>query len=29
MLEKGKTACLVTASLSVPLHLEAEIVVET
>ena len=29
MLEKGKTACLVTASLSVPLHLEAEIVVES
>jgi uncharacterized OsmC-like protein len=29
MLEKGKNACLVTASLSVPLHLEPEIVVES
>ena len=28
MLEKGKSACLVTASLSVPVHLESEIVVE-
>ena len=28
MLEKGKSACLVTASLSVPVHLETEIVVE-
>jgi hypothetical protein len=29
MLEKGKSACLVTASLSVPVHLESEIVVES
>ena len=29
MLEKGKTACLVTASLAVPLHLEPEILVES
>ena len=29
MLEKAKNACLVTASLSVPLHLEPEIVVES
>jgi organic hydroperoxide reductase OsmC/OhrA len=28
MLEKGKSACLVTASLSVPVHLESEVVVE-
>jgi uncharacterized OsmC-like protein len=28
MLEKGKNACLVTASLSVPIRLESEIVVE-
>ena len=28
MLEKGKTACLVTASLSVPVRLEAEILAE-
>ena len=28
LLEKGKSACLVTASLSVPVHLESEIVVE-
>ena len=28
MLEKGKNACLVTASLLVPLRLEAELVVE-
>jgi hypothetical protein len=29
MLEKGKNACLVTASLSVPIRLESEIVVES
>ncbi|MGH9552847.1 MAG: OsmC family protein [Terriglobales bacterium] len=29
ILEKGKTACLVTASLSVPIRLEIEIVVES
>ena len=29
MLEKGKNACLVTASLSVPVRLESEIVVES
>ena len=29
MLEKGKNACLVTASLSVPLRLEAELVIES
>ena len=29
MLEKGKNACLVTASLSVPLQLEAELVIES
>lgn len=29
MLEKGKSACLVTASLSVPVCLESEIVVES
>jgi uncharacterized OsmC-like protein len=29
MLEKGKSACLVTASLSVPVRLESEIVVES
>ena len=29
LLEKGKNACLVTASLSVPLRLESEIVVES
>jgi organic hydroperoxide reductase OsmC/OhrA len=29
MLEKGKSACLVTASLSVPVYLESEIVVES
>jgi organic hydroperoxide reductase OsmC/OhrA len=28
VLEKGKTACLVTASLAVPVHLEAEILAE-
>jgi hypothetical protein len=28
MLEKGKTVCLVTASLSVPVRLEAEILAE-
>ena len=28
MLEKGKNACLVTASLSVPLRLETELVIE-
>jgi peroxiredoxin-like protein len=29
MLEKGKNACLVTASLSVPIRLESEIMVES
>ncbi len=29
MLEKGKNACLVTSSLSVPIRLESEIVVES
>ena len=29
MLEKGKNACLVTASLSVPVRLESEIVVKS
>ena len=29
MLEKGKNACLVTSSLSVPVRLESEIVVES
>jgi uncharacterized OsmC-like protein len=29
ILEKGKSACLVTASLSVPVRLESEIVVES
>ena len=28
VLEKGKTACLVTASLAVPVHLQAEILAE-
>jgi len=29
MLEKGKNACLVTSSLSLPIRLESEIVVES
>jgi uncharacterized OsmC-like protein len=29
ILEKGKNACLVTASLSVPIRLETEVVVES